>query len=82
MQTVEGEAVWELIKRTTTQIRVTGNGLVMGFDMAAVLAMAASLGIERFVVANMLPGIEAAMARKMNEQIAQGRSANTLDGDV
>lgn len=43
-------------------------GAVTGWDMTAALAMARALGIDRFLVADILPHIEAVMVHKINEQ--------------
>ena len=40
--------------------------------MGAVLALGAALGISPRAVAELLPGIEAVMVRKMNERIGSG----------
>lgn len=45
-------------------------GAVLGWDMGAALAMAGALGIDALIAAELLPEIEAAMVRKLNEQIA------------
>lgn len=64
------------------QLRVTQNGLVVGLDMGAALQMGAALGLNAFVLAELLPGIEGAMVRKYNEQIAQSRAGETTLGDA
>jgi hypothetical protein len=43
---------------------------VIGWDMGAVLAMAQALGANPRAVAELLPGIEAVMVRKVNERMA------------
>ena len=53
------------------QLRVTGSA-VIGWDMGAVLAMAAALGASPHAVAEFLPGIEAVMVRKVNERLGSG----------
>jgi len=40
--------------------------------MGAALAMARALGIEPIVAAELLPGIEAVMVRRLNAQIEDG----------
>jgi glycerol-3-phosphate responsive antiterminator len=42
---------------------------VLGWDMTAALAMGSALGITPRAVVELLPGIEAAMIRKLNEEI-------------
>ena len=54
------------------QLRIAG-AAVMGWDMGAVLAMATALGVNPRAVAEFLPGIEAVMVRKLNEQMAMDR---------
>jgi hypothetical protein len=46
-------------------------GAVLGWDMAAALAMANALGIDTLIAAELLPEIEAVMVRKLNEQIGE-----------
>jgi hypothetical protein len=41
--------------------------------MGAALAMAQALGIDPLIAAELLPEIEAVMARKLNEQMEGGR---------
>lgn len=48
-------------------------GAVVGLDMAAALALARALGVDEGLVAELLPGIEAVMVRRMNEQVKGGR---------
>ena len=45
-------------------------GAVLGWDMGAALALAHALGIDTLIAAELLPEIEAAMVRNLNEQIA------------
>ena len=45
-------------------------GVVLGWDMGAVLAMAEALGINPRAAVEFLPVIEAMMVRKLNEQMA------------
>ena len=49
------------------QVRAIPNA-VIGFDMAAALAMARATGVDEALVVDFLPVIEAAMVRKMNER--------------
>lgn len=49
-----------------------GGATVLGWDMNAALAMARALGVDPLVAAECLPEIEAAMVRKLNEQMASG----------
>lgn len=45
-------------------------GGVLGWDMAAALALGQALGIAPLAIAEFLPAIEAVMVRRANEQIA------------
>jgi len=42
---------------------------VLGWDLGAALMLADALGVNRLAAAELLPGIEAVMMRKANEQI-------------
>lgn len=48
-------------------------GAVLGWDMAAALAMGRALGIEPLTVVELLPVIEAEMIRRTNEKLEEGR---------
>ncbi|WP_319825862.1 hypothetical protein [Thalassovita sp.] len=68
-QSIEGWQVWDLVQRSGGQLRVAG-GLapqVLGFDMTAVLALAGALGVPPLAVGELVPAVEAAMVRRMNE---------------
>ena len=47
-------------------------GAVVGWDMGAALPLGAALGIDPLILAELLPGIEAVMVAKVNDQIASG----------
>jgi hypothetical protein len=47
-----------------------GPGVVIGWDMGAVFAVGAALGVPAPAIAELLPGIEAVMVRCVNAQIA------------
>ena len=49
-------------------MRVVGKS-VIGWDMAAAMALAHALGLNPMVVAELLPELEAVMVRRINEQI-------------
>ena len=68
---MEGWQVWDLVGRLGGQLRVLP-GAVIGWDMAAALALGDALGIPPHAVAELLPVIEAVMVEKVNEQIASG----------
>jgi hypothetical protein len=44
---------------------------VIGWDLGAALALASALGVCLIATAELLPAIEAAMVRKLNEQMDQ-----------
>ena len=70
--TLEGWQVWDLVQRLGGQIRVTGGmsgGAVLGWDMAAALQLGVALGLSPFIIAELLPPIEAVMVRKTNQEI-------------
>jgi hypothetical protein len=65
-RTLEGWQVWDLAQRLGGQLR-TAPGGVLGWDLGAALALAAALGVSPLAAAELLPEIEAAMVRKLNE---------------
>lgn len=67
-KTIEGFGVWNVILQSAGQLR-TANGVVLGLDFGAVLALGQALGADAYVLAECLPAIEAAIVRKMNEQL-------------
>jgi hypothetical protein len=71
-QTWEGVQVWDLVQRLGGQLRVVP-GAVIGWDMAAALALGRALGVPALAIAELLPAIEAVMVRKVNEQLAARR---------
>ena len=79
---MEGEAIWDLLKRMTGQLRVTGAGLVFGLDLGAALQTADALGVNKFALVEMFAGAEAAIVRTLNEQIARSGDGNSVDGDA
>ena len=70
-QTYEGWQVWDLVQRLGGQLRVSG-GAVIGWDIGVALQLGAAVGISPFVVAELLPPIEAVMVRKINEEMRAG----------
>jgi len=68
---MDGWQVWDLVGRLGGQLRVIP-GAVLGWDMGAALALAAALGIDPLIAAELLPESEAVMVRKLNEQM-EGR---------
>lgn len=57
------------MQRLGGQLRVIP-GAVVGWDMGAALAMAQALGVNGVMATEALPEIEAAMVRRLNEQMA------------
>lgn len=51
------------------QLRVALGGAIIGWDLGAGLALAAALGINPVVAAEMLPVIEAAAVRGLNQNV-------------
>jgi hypothetical protein len=66
----EGWQVWDLAGRLGGQIRAVP-GVVLGWDMSAALAMAAALGVDLRAAAELLPVIEAAMVRRLNDDASE-----------
>jgi hypothetical protein len=63
--TVEGWQVWHLVQRLGGQIRAV-QGVILGWDMGAALAMGRALGVPEMLAADLLPEIEAVMVEKLN----------------
>lgn len=61
------------MNRLGGQLRVIPEA-VLGWDMAAALALADALGVSRIIAAELLPAIEAVMVHKANEQIESVRN--------
>lgn len=61
----EGTQVWDLVLRLGHQLRVS-DGRIVGFDFVAAFTLAAAMGVPAPVVAEWLPGIEAAVVREMS----------------
>lgn len=57
------------MQRAGGQLRVGGSlsPQVLGFDMTAVLALGAALGIPSLAIAELLPGIELAMVQALSK---------------
>jgi hypothetical protein len=53
---------------------VTGaeKAMVVGVDLVAAFALADALGVNKFALAEFFPAMEAALVRRMNEQITGG----------
>ena len=75
------------MQRLGGQIRVAsglGSNAVLGWDMAAVLALGAALGVPALAIAELLPAIEGVMVRKINEEMrgedGQQTSLGPADG--
>ena len=74
---LEGWQVWDLVQRLGGQLRVSGSA-VIGWDMGAALQLGAALGIPSPAIAELLPAVETAMVRKVNEEVRSG-SAERLN---
>jgi len=63
--------VWDLVGRLGGQLRTAPSGAIIGWDLAAALALARALGVPGVVVAELLPALEAVMVAKLNERITE-----------
>jgi len=66
-QTVEGWQVWHLVQRLGGQVRAV-QGVILGWDMGAALAMGRALGVPEMLAADALPAVEAVMVKHLNAQ--------------
>jgi hypothetical protein len=80
-RTDEGAVAWEILERAGCQLRTTPeaiineNGVtvgtrarVLGFDQAAVLALAESMGAPMDLLLDVLPGVESALIAGRDEE--------------
>jgi len=67
-QTREGNQAWHLIGLCQGQLRLGGMGVVYGFEMTAVLAMARTLGYDERAMALLVPYGEAGLVRALNRR--------------
>jgi hypothetical protein len=51
------------------QLRVSPSGTIVGWDMAAAMALASALGVDPLVAGEVLPVIEAAAVRGLNQSL-------------
>lgn len=51
------------------QLRITLGGAIIGWDLGAGLALAAALGVNPFTAAELLPVLEAAAVRGLNQNL-------------
>ena len=72
LETIDGWEVWDLVLRSHGQLRLGGMGGVVGFDMAAVMAVADALGLDRQMVALLLPSAEAGMRSGLASKNKEG----------
>ena len=65
--------IWDLILRAGGQMRVASGRrpVVLGYDMAALLAMGRAMGLSETAVMELAPPIEAVMARESNRRATQ-----------
>ena len=80
--TIEGAAVWDLVQRMVGQLRFTAGGHVAGLEMGTAFTLAAALGVNTFALAELFPPAEAAVVRKLNEQIGRGGRDTMIRGDA
>ena len=52
-------------------------GAVIGWDMSAELALGDALGVPPLAMAGLLPGIEAVMVTRLNEQMDDSHGGKT-----
>lgn len=67
--------VWDLVLRLGGQWRMIsgmGGAHVLGWDMGAALPLADALGLDRWLVAQILPDVETAATAAMNEAMRDG----------
>lgn len=64
-ETREGRLVWDLAQRCAGQVRVAPMGGIIGFDYPAVMAVADTADIDRALLLDLLPPIEAGMVEAM-----------------
>lgn len=60
--------MWDLALACAGQVRIAPGGAVLGFDHAAVLAMAAAHDVPTAAVAILLPAIETALVDAVNAE--------------
>lgn len=70
---MEGRQVWDLAMRCGGQLRVAGQGGIVGFDMVAVLKVGEAMGVPAPAIAALMPQIEAAAVPAMNEDLMAAR---------
>ena len=75
-RTQEGWQIRDLVGRLGGQLRIAP-GAVIGWDMSAALALGQALGIAPLAMAELLPGIEAVMVLKLNEQMEAHHGGET-----
>jgi len=51
------------------QLRVAPAGAILGWDLSAALALAAALAVDPLIAAELLPAIEAAVVRGLNQTL-------------
>ncbi len=51
------------------QLRVAPAGAILGWDLSAALALAAALAVDLLIAAELLPVIEAAAVRGLNQTL-------------
>jgi len=57
------------VQRLGGQLRLAPSGTIIGWDMSAALSLAAALGVDPPIAAELLPVIEAAAMRGLNQTL-------------
>ena len=68
MQTIEGHEAWDVILRSDTQLRIAPSGNVLGFDLPALIEVAAALGYGMRPFVMLIGNAEAGMLQGIREQ--------------
>ncbi len=66
-----GWAAWDTVLRCQGQLRLSGNGMVLGLDLATGMTLGTALGHAPAALAELLPAGEAGLVRALNERLAQ-----------
>lgn len=51
------------------QLRIAPGGVIIGWDLGVGLALASALGVDPFIAAELLPLLEAAAVRGLNQNL-------------
>ena len=75
-ESLEGWQVWDVALRMGGQLRLSPGGAIIGWDLAAALALAKALSVDPLIAAELLPVIEAEAVRGLNQALL-----NSMDMD-